>query len=79
MSEYLTAADVAEMLQVSEKSVYRWAIADPSMPALRIGGTVRFHRERLTRWLREREQGRPIRGQLRSAAKPAPQQAAGTE
>jgi excisionase family DNA binding protein len=71
---YLTAADVAEMLQVSEKSVYRWANAAPTMPALRIGGTVRFPRERLERWLRDREQGRPTRRQVPAAAKPAPVQ-----
>jgi excisionase family DNA binding protein len=59
LAAYLTSAQVAELLQVSEKSVYRWVKADPSMPALRLGGTVRFPRERLERWLREREQGRP--------------------
>jgi excisionase family DNA binding protein len=60
MGEYLTAADVADLLKVSAKSVFRWAQQDPSMPCLRIGGTVRFPRERLMRWLRDREQGRPI-------------------
>jgi len=54
------------MLQVSDKSVYRWLKDDPSMPALKIGGTVRFPRERLERWLRDREQGRP-RPRLRPA------------
>jgi excisionase family DNA binding protein len=56
---YLIAAQVGQWLQVSEKSIYRWAQDDASMPVLRIGGTVRFPRERLERWLREREQGRP--------------------
>ncbi len=74
--EYLTAEQVAQMLQVSEKSVYRWALADPTMPALRIGGTVRFPRERLLRWLREREQGRPTRGQVHAPRKCAPEQGA---
>jgi excisionase family DNA binding protein len=55
---YLTATQVGQLLQVSEKSVYRWVKTDPTLPALRIGGTVRFPRERLERWLREREQGR---------------------
>jgi excisionase family DNA binding protein len=73
---YLTAADVAEMLRVSEKSVYRWACADSSMPVLKIGGTVRFPRERLERWLRDREQGRPISRRVPAAAKPAPEQGA---
>lgn len=56
-AEYLTAAQIAELLQVSEKSVYRWAAGDPTFPMLKIGGTVRFPRERVLRWLREREQG----------------------
>src|SRR5215467_11629927 len=57
---YLTPKEVADLLRVSEKSVYRWAKDDPSMPMLRLGGTVRFPRERLERWLRDREQGRPL-------------------
>ena len=43
LPEYLTAADVAEMLKVSVKSVFRWAHSDPSFPCLPIGGgTLRF-------------------------------------
>src|SRR5262249_8867964 len=76
---YLTAADVAEMLRVSEKSIYRWAARDPTMPALRIGGTVRFRAERLERGLRDREQGRGrahvTDGPVPSARKPPPEQA----
>jgi len=61
MAGYLTAAQIAELLQVSEKSVYRWAAGDPTFPMLKIRRTVRFRRERVIRWLREREQafGRP--------------------
>ncbi len=55
---YLTAGPVAELLQLSAKTIYRLAKADPTMPALRIGGAVRFPRERLERWLRDHEQGR---------------------
>ena len=62
---YLDARDVAAILKVSPKSVFRWAAQDPTMPALRIGGTVRFPRERLLRWLRDREQGHPTRGRVR--------------
>jgi excisionase family DNA binding protein len=69
---YLTAEQVGELLQVSSKSVYRWQKADPTMPALKIGGTVRFPRERLERWLRDREQGPQIRKQMLSVAKSAP-------
>ncbi len=64
---YLTAHQVAVLLQVSEKSVYRWAQADPTMPVLRLGGVVRFPKERLLHWLRDREQGSPrMRKLLRS-------------
>jgi excisionase family DNA binding protein len=54
---YLTAEQVGQMLQLSGKTVYRLAKADPTMPALKIGGAVRFPRERFERWLRDREQG----------------------
>jgi excisionase family DNA binding protein len=74
-TDYLTATQVARWLQVSEKSVYRWASHDPGMPALRIGGVIRFPRERLERWVRSREQGtggaRRVR-QSGSAATPEP-------
>lgn len=53
--EYLTARDVAAMLQLSAKSVFRLARQDTSMPQLRLGGSVRFPRERLMKWLRARE------------------------
>src|SRR5438128_2020732 len=76
---YLTADQVGELLQLSAKTVYRLVKADPTMPALKIGGTVRFPRERLERWLRSREQGPPMQRQVRlvtksagSAAAPAP-------
>jgi excisionase family DNA binding protein len=56
---YLTAGQVSELLQVSVKTVYRIASNDASFPALRLahGGSVRFHRERLLRWLDAHEQG----------------------
>ena len=55
---YLTADQVGSILQLSPKTVYRLAKEDPSIPALKLGGSVRFPRERLERWLRDREQGR---------------------
>lgn len=55
---YLTPEQLADLLQVSTKSIYRWAIEDPTMPCLRIGGrTLRFPHARLLAWLRAREQG----------------------
>ena len=58
--EYLTPAELARIIQVKAiKTVLRWAAADPTMPCLRIAGTVRFPRTRVLRWLQDREQGRP--------------------
>jgi excisionase family DNA binding protein len=57
---YLTALQVAELLQVDEKTVLRWSLQDPSMPVLRRGRVVRFPRERLLAWL-ERQEPRSAR------------------
>jgi len=48
---FLTARQVANMLQVDERTVLRWAQHDASMPATRLGRVVRFEREPLLRWL----------------------------
>jgi excisionase family DNA binding protein len=52
---YLTPGEVARLLQVSEKTVLRWSLEDATMPVLRRGGVVRFHRERLEAWLARQE------------------------
>jgi excisionase family DNA binding protein len=55
VAQYLTPAQVAELLQVSEKTVSRWSLQDASMPTVRIGRVVRFEREALLAWLRRRQ------------------------
>lgn len=55
--DYLLPEEVAKLLRLSSKSVYRLAAEDPTVPVLRLGRTVRFPRERLFRWLKAREQG----------------------
>jgi predicted DNA-binding transcriptional regulator AlpA len=57
-SVYLTAREAAAIPKVDEKTLYRWAKDDPTLPALRIKGVVRFPRARFLKWLRDREQGR---------------------
>ena len=67
----LTPADVATMLQVHERSVLRWAAADPTMPVTRLGGrVVRFERAALMRWL-ERKQPRLSRRSTHGATQMA--------
>ena len=76
LAPYLTAAQVGELLQLSAKSIYRLAADDPTMPMLKLGGTIRFPRERLERWLRDREQGPRIRRQVLPVSNPASEQEA---
>ena len=68
---YLNALQVADLLQVDEKTVLRWSLQDASMPVLRRGRVVRFPRERLLAWL-ERQEPRSARrsaqAQLKSPA-----------
>jgi excisionase family DNA binding protein len=66
--EYFTPPEAAALLRVSEKTLGRWAVKDPTLPVLKIGGTVRYPAERFRRWLRQHEQGRqPSRTLLPSA------------
>jgi len=52
---YLTAAQVAAIMQVDEKTMSRWSLEGPSMPVLRRGRVVRFPRARLLAWLERQE------------------------
>jgi excisionase family DNA binding protein len=54
---YLTAAQVAELLQVHPATIYRLTAQCPTFPALKLGSVIRFPRERLMTWLRNKEQG----------------------
>jgi excisionase family DNA binding protein len=55
LPSFLTARQVADMLQVDERTVLRWAQHDASMPATRVGRVVRFEREPLLRWLTRKQ------------------------
>ena len=45
---FLTAQQVADMLQVDERTILRWAQHDASMPATRLGRVVRFELAEVT-------------------------------
>ncbi len=51
LPSFLTPKQVAELLQVNERTVLRRAQQDASMPTTRLGRVVRFEREPLLRWL----------------------------
>ena len=55
LNEYLTLADVAEMLRVSKPTVKR-AVAKQGLPALRLGDRVwRFKRVDVEAWIDARK------------------------
>ena len=55
---YLTVSQVAEMLQVSPKTVAQWAREDSSIPVTRLGRLVRFEEQALLRWLKRKSSTR---------------------
>ena len=46
----LTIHDVAQWLAVKPTTIYSW-VAQRKMPALRLGGLIRFRREDIETWL----------------------------
>lgn len=50
----LTVQNVAELLNVSEKTVYRW-INDQSLPGYRVSGQYRFNRAEVLEWATSRK------------------------
>jgi excisionase family DNA binding protein len=49
-SQLLTAGEAAKYLRLHVKSVYRLA-KQGKIPSRKVGGTWRFHREAIERWL----------------------------
>ena len=49
----LAVSDVAELLNISERQVYKLA-SDGSLPCFRIGGSVRFDPSAFAAWLRQK-------------------------
>jgi PTS system nitrogen regulatory IIA component len=52
----LTVREVANLFQVSERTIYRW-IKEKAIPAYRIGETYRFHRSEILEWATARRIG----------------------
>jgi len=52
---YLSAQQLADLVQVSAKTITRWSLEDASMPVFRKGRVVRFPKEPVLAWLRRQE------------------------
>ncbi len=50
--EILTIKEVADFLKVTERTIYRHA-ASKRIPAFKVGGTWRFSRADIDRWIRQ--------------------------
>jgi excisionase family DNA binding protein len=48
----MTVADVAEILSISQRQVYK-LIEDGKLPSFRLGGAIRFDPHLLANWLRD--------------------------
>ncbi len=58
---YLNAAQLADLLGVNRSTISRWAATDPSMPAIRIAGTLRFRLDQVEAWIAAKTQGQGAR------------------
>ncbi len=54
-TDIMTIREVAEYLKVTEKTTYRLA-AEGSVPGFKVGGSWRFRRSEIERWIRKQEQ-----------------------
>ncbi len=55
--DILTVKEVAEYLQVTERTLYRLAQGG-KIPAFKVGNSWRFRREDLDQWIRDQTAGR---------------------
>lgn len=51
MNEYLSPADLAELLAVPLETVRRWRKHGEDPQAIKVGKHVRYHRAAVARWL----------------------------
>ena len=59
----MTVKQVAEALEVSERSVWRWSATGVLPPGVKIGSVVRWPEESIRRWIEEKEREARARAQ----------------
>jgi len=52
--EILTIREIAEYLKIKEKTIYA-LVARGGIPGFKVGGSWRFRRSEIDRWIREQE------------------------
>lgn len=53
--EILTIREIAEYLKIKDKTIYA-LVARGGIPGFKVGGSWRFRRSEIDRWIREQEQ-----------------------
>lgn len=53
--EILTIKELASYLKIAEKTAYRF-VSDGRIPGFKVGGSWRFRRSEIERWIAEQEQ-----------------------
>ena len=56
--EIMTLKEVAEYLKLAEKTAYRLA-AEGKLPGFKVGGSWRFKREEVERWIEQKSKRKP--------------------
>lgn len=51
----MSTADVAELCQVPERTVMHWRETRTGPPFIRLGGRVRYRRDAVLSWIKQRE------------------------
>ena len=59
-SNYITSAELADFLGVSERTLSRWARSQIGPARTRIGRSVRYRRGTVLAWLESQEEQRPL-------------------
>lgn len=52
--QIMTVRELAEYLKIAEKTAYRFA-SEGKVPAFKVGGTWRFRKAEIDRWIKEQE------------------------
>lgn len=53
--EILTIKELASYLKIAEKTAYRF-VSEGRIPGFKVGGSWRFRKSGIDRWIREQEQ-----------------------
>lgn len=66
LAQLLTVQELAELLQVPQKTVYSWRYKGEGPPGVVVGRHLRFRAEDVAAWLESRAAAEPIENRGRS-------------